>query len=247
MHKHLASLLCALALPLAASGLDELRAQLQKPGSAEPLRASVDFQTWSRQGDEKKPVITQGSASAWAETSPQGLRLLWSHDLLAQAVKEARAHNEDPEKTTPIRDAMGGMGALTLLDYFDPAQKILQDLDQATLVDERPDTLDGKPLRLLTLKLEPRMGARDRKYVKELVATAKVWVDAAGNPVAADTLVKLKGKALLVISFSSEQHDTYRFGRVNGHLVTLRHVHESSGSGGGESGQSRRVAVLTFS
>jgi len=238
------AILCALTLQ--ADGLDALRARLQKPAGAETLKATVQLETWNRRGDEKKPVISQGRASAWAESGPQGLRLFWGHDLLAQALLEARLATEDPEKTTPTREAMAGIDALSLQNYFDPGPRILQDLDKATLLEERPDTLDGRALKLLSLKLEPHVGARDRKYIKELDATAKVWVDAEGLPVAADTRVKLRGKALLVISFSSEQHDAYRFGRVNGRLVTVHHLHESSGSGGGESGQSRRVATLTF-
>ncbi|WP_306599076.1 hypothetical protein [Geothrix sp. 21YS21S-2] len=240
-------ILCALTLPLAADGLDALRARLQKPAGAEALKASVQLESWNRRGDEKKPVISQGRATAWAECGPQGIRLSWGRDLLAQALQEARLRTEDPEKTTPTREAMAGLDALSLQNYFDPGPQLLQDLDKATLLEERPDTLDGRALKLLSLKLEPRMGARDRKYVKELDATAKVWVDAEGLPVAAETRVKLRGKALLVISFSSEQHDAYRFARVGGRLVTVHHLHESSGSGGGESGQSRRVTTLAFS
>jgi len=240
-------LLCALALPLCANGLEALKTQLRRPAAADTLKASVEMQTWSRRGDEKKPTVTQGKATAWAESGPQGLRLAWSREVLSQALQEARAHTEDPEKTTPTREAMAGLDPLTLQDYFDPTPQLLRELDQATLVEERPDTLDGRALRLLSLKLEPRMAARDKKYIKELEATAKVWLDGDGQPVAAETRVKVRGKALLVISFSSEQADTYRFARVNGHLVTVRHLHESSGSGGGESGQSRKVATLVFS
>ncbi|BDU74320.1 hypothetical protein [Mesoterricola silvestris] len=240
-------ILCALVLPLRADALGALRARLQKPAGGEPLKASVQVETWNRKGDEKKPVISQGKATAWAESGPQGLRLSWGRDLLAQALQEARLQTADPEKTTPTREAMAGIDALSLQNYFDPGPQILQELDGATLLEERPDTLDGRPLKLLSLKLEPRIGARERKYIKELDATAKVWVDAEGTPVAAETRVKVRGKALLVISFRSEQHDAYRFGRVGGRLVTVHHVHESSGSGGGESGQSRKVATLTFS
>ncbi len=239
--------LAALTLPLRADGLAALRARLQKPAGAETLKASVQLETWNRRGDDKKPVVSQGKASAWAEYGPQGLRLFWGRETLAQALQEARLRTGDPEKTTPTRDALGALDALSVQACFDPAAELLQDLDKATLLEERADTLDGRDLKLLSLKLEPRLGARDRKYVKELEATAKVWVDAEGLPVAAETRVKVRGKALLVISFSSEQRDAYRFARVNGRLVTVHHLHESSGSGGGESGQSRRVTTLTFS
>lgn len=244
MLKRLALILCV--LPLAANGLDALRASLRRPAAEGPLKASVDFQNWSSRGDAKKPVVSQGKAVAWAEDGPKGLKLFWSRDQLRQAQTETRLQTEDPERTTPTRDAMAGLTALALQDYFDAAPRLLEDLEQATLLEERPDALDGRPCRLLVLKLDPKLSERNRKYVKELDAGAKVWVDAEGSPLAMDLRVKVKGKALLVITFASDQHDEYRFAQVGGHLVTLRHLSENTSSGAGESGSSRKVATLAF-
>ena len=244
MLKHLALTLCF--LPLGASGLDALRASLRKPVPTEALKASVDFQNWSRRGDEKKPVISQGKAVAWVEEGPQGMKVFWSRDQLQQALKESRLQGEDPERTTPTRDAMAGLGTLALQEYFDPAPKLLEDLDEATLVEERADTLDGRPCRLLVLKLDPKLPERTRKYVKELDAGIKVWVDAESTPLAMDLHVKVRGKALLVISFATDQHDEYRYAQVAGHLVVVHHLSENTSSGAGESGQTRKVATLAF-
>jgi len=246
MHKPFAWLICALALPLSATGLDALRLQLQKAAGPEPIKASVDFQTWNRRGDEKKPIISQGKASAWVESGAQGLKIVWSHDQVQQVLKEVRLRSEDPEKTTPTKEAMAALDAMTLQGYLDPTPSLLRHLDGAQVMEERPDTLDGKAVRLITLKLQPRMGTQEKKYVKELEATAKVWVDAEGSPLAADLHTKVRGKVLLLISFASEERDEYRFTRVNGRLVTLRHAQDSTHSGGGESGQSKHVAVLTY-
>ena len=241
-----APIICLFVLPLCATGLDTLRTQLQKPGAAEVLKASVELQTWTRRGDEKKPVITEGQATAWVESGPQGLRLFWGRDVLAQARQEARLRSEDPEKTTPTRDSIAAMNILSLQNYFEPSGKLLQDLDKATLVEERPDTLDGKPCRLLALKLDPKMNARDRKYVKEVEATAKLWLDADGLPLAAEFRTHVRGTIMLVVSFVADERDEYRFGRTGGHLVTVRHLHENTSSGAGEHGQTRQVATLAF-
>ena len=244
MFKPIACLLCA--LPLAATGLDALRTQLARPQGVDALKATVDYQTWSKSGDAKKPVISQGKATAWVEAGPQGLKLFWPRDVVRQALQEAKAKSEDPEKTTPTRSAMTGLDVLKLQNYFEPSAQLLQDLDQAKVLEEHPDTLDGKPCTLLVLKLEPRIPERERKYVKELEATAKVWVGGDGLPLAADLRTKVRGKIFLLISFSSDEHDEFRFGRINGHLVTLHHLSESTGSGGGESGQTRKVSDLAF-
>jgi hypothetical protein len=240
-------MLLALALPLAANGLDTLRTQLQKPAAGEALKASVECTTWNLRGDEKKPIISQGKATAWVEEGAQGLKIFWSKELLQQVSREVRARHDDPEKTTPTRGAMGGLDALSLLDYFEPAPVLLRHLDQAQLLEERPDTLEGKAVRLMSFKLAPRMSAEQKKYVKEFESTAKVWVDGEGFPVAAEVHTRVKGRALLVINFASDEQEEFKFARVNGRLVTVRHSENNTSSGAGESGQEKKVAVLTFS
>jgi len=232
--------------PLRADALADLKGKLAKLKGSEPLRVSVERENWSRNGDEKKPVVTQGKATAWVEESPQGLKLFWSRDQIQQAAQEAKAKDADPEKTTPTRDVMSSLNTLGFEDYFNSAESVLQDLDQATLIEDKSDTLDGKPARLLSFKVEPRMGQRERKYIKELEATAKVWIDAEGFPVAAQKSIKVKGRAFVVISFKSEQKDEFRFTRIGNRLVTIRHQHESSGSGGGESGQTKQTTTLKY-
>jgi len=244
MFKSLAWILCA--LPLAATGLDTLRTQLRRPSGTEALKASVTFQTWTRRGDAKRPLISQGRALAWVEDGPQGLKLLWSRDMLQKSTREAQAQSLDPEQPIPTRDAMFGLDVLKLQDYFEPAARLLRDLDQARLLEERPDTLDGHPCTLLVLKLEPKIDQREKKYVKDLDASARIWLDGDGLPLALDSRVKVHGKALLVISFDTDQHEHYRFQRINGRLVTVRHALENTSSGAGESGETRKVAELTF-
>lgn len=240
-------LLILALLPLRADAVADLKARLRALGGATPLKASVDHQIWQRNGDSKHPVTVQGEVNAWVEEGAQGLKLFWSRDLLQRALQEGRAKNADPEKTTPIKQAMASLDALTLQEYFNASEQILQDLDQAVLVEDRADTLDGKPARLLAFKLNPKLGAREKKYIKEMDATARIWLDPGGMPLGAEEQVKLKGKAMVVISFQQEQRDEYRFARFGDRLVTVSHTRESSGSGGGESGASRQVTRLSFS
>jgi len=236
----------ATMLPLQADTLGDLKTRLRALDGAEPIKAQVEHRTWNRNGDAKKPVITQGSATALAEEGPQGLRLQWSREQLQQALKETRARAADPEKTTPTRDAMTTLDAVSLQDYFSAGPKLLLELEQAKLVEERADALDGQPVRLLSFKVEPRLSADQKKYVKELEATARLWLGSDGLPLRAEQHLKVRGRAMMVISFQSEEHDDYRFTRVGNRLVTLRHEHEGSGSGGGENGQSKRITTLTL-
>jgi hypothetical protein len=245
MYLRLLSLLLLGSL-VQADTLSDLKGLLPRLQGSEPIKASVDYQFWNRQGDDKKPVITEGRATTQVEDGPQGLRMTWSRNTLQAAAQEAKAKALDPEKKTPTRRALEGLKALEVSDYLNGADELLRTLEQSQLVQERLDTWEGKPAKLLQLKVTPKLGQQERKYIKEMEATAKVWVSNEGLPLAAETEIRMKGRALLVISFEQHQKEAFQFTRVGNRLVVLRHAQESSGSGGGEKGQSKTVMSLSL-
>lgn len=177
-------LICAVGR---ADALSDLKGVLAKLNGQEPVKATVVYQFWSQQGEEKKLLITEGRASSAVEYGPQGLRMTWSRELLQAAAQEAKAKAEDPEKKTPTRRAMEGLKALDVAEYLNGSEELLRTLDQAQVLEDRADAWQGKPARLLRLKLTPRLGQEEKKYIKELDATAKVWLGADGVPVAAES------------------------------------------------------------
>ena len=180
------------------------------------------------------------------EDGPQGLKMSWSRSLIQTAAQEAKARALDPEKKTPTRRAIEGLKAMDVSEYLSGSEELLRTLDQAQVLEEKAEVWHGKPARMLSLKLTPRMGQQEKKYVKELEATAKVWIGADGLPLAAESQVHMKGRALLVISFEQRQKQEYHFARSGNRLIVIHHASESSGSGGGEKGQSRTVVTLSL-
>lgn len=229
---------------LRADALGDLRDALARLDGQSPVKASVEYQFWSRQGDDKKPLITEGRAAATVEDGPQGLRMSWAPDLLQAAAQEAQAQAADPDAKASTRQALEGLRALTVRDALHGAGALLRTLEQAQLVEAREDAWQGRPARLLRLKLSPRLSRQDRKYVKEMEASAQVWVGADGLPLAAETQVHVKGRAFLVISFEQQERETFRFARSGGRLVVVHHTMERSGSGGGEQGQRKTMVTL---
>jgi hypothetical protein len=231
---------------LPADTLSDLKGTLTRLNGQEPLRASVDYQFWNRRGDDKKPVITEGKATTQVEDSPQGLKLSWTRTLIQAANDEAKAKVLDPEKNTPTRSALEGLKAVEVSDYMNGAGELLRMLEQSQLVGEKQETWQGKPARLLQLKVTPRLPQEIKKRVKELDATAKVWVSPEGIPLAAESQLHIKGRALLVISFEQQQKEEFHFARSGNRLVVVHHVQENSGSGGGEKNQSKTVMNLSL-
>jgi hypothetical protein len=229
---------------LQADALADLKGALARLNGQDPVKASVDYQFWSRQGDDKKPVITEGKSTTIVEDGPQGLRMSWSRALIQTAVQEAKAQAQDPEKRASTRRAIEGLRAVEVSSYLNGAQELLSTLEQGQVTEERSEAWQGKPARLLCLKLAPKLSRQDQKYIKEFEATAKVWIGLDGLPLAAETQTRMKGRALLVISFEQQRKETFQFTRVGNRLVVVHHAQESSGSGGGEKGQSKTVVTL---
>lgn len=239
------TLLLLAALPLSADALEDLKATLERFTRPEPLRAQVDYTFWSRSGDDKKPEITQGKAAAWVEEGPAGLRMGWGRPLLQAALQEARARALDPGKGAPTRQALDALSPTDILEYLNGAEELLRSLEQARIEDVRDEPWQGRPARLLRLKVSPRLGERQQKYVKSLEATAKVWVGPDGVPLAAEHQMRIKGRALMVVSFESSQKEEFHFGIHGGRLVVLRHTRETSSSGAGEREQRKTQMNLT--
>lgn len=229
---------------LHADALSDLQGMLAHLSGQDAINAGVDYQFWSRQGDDKKPVITEGKATSLVEEGPQELRMSWSRSLLQAAEQEARAEAKDPEKRASTRRAIEGLKAVIVSDYLNGADNLLRILDQGQVVDEKDEAWQGRPARLLRLKLTHPLSRQDQKYVKELEVTAKAWAGADGLPLAAETQMHMKCRALLVINFEQQEQQTYLFARSGNRLLVIHHTQESSSSGGGEKGQTKTVVTL---
>jgi hypothetical protein len=94
------------------------------------------------------------------------------------------------------------------------------------------------------LKVTPPLSARDRRYVKELTATARVWLGPDGLPRAVHQDIKAKGRVFLIISFELEQSERLRLGRQGDRLVALRRESEQRSAGAGEKGWRRSVTEV---
>lgn len=229
---------------LQADSLSDLKEALLRLNGQDPIKVSVDYQFWSSQGDDKAPVITEGRATTFVEDGPQGLKLSWNRALIQTALQEARAQLKDPDQKASTRRAIEGLKAVEVSGYLNGAEELLRTLDQGQLLEEKPEAWQGKPARLLRFKVTPRLSKQDQKYVKELEATASVWIGADGLPLAAESQTRIKGRALLVISFEQQQKESYQFVRVGNRLMVVQSVKESNGSGGGERGRTRTIVTL---
>jgi hypothetical protein len=250
---------CAVGTPAYADSLSDLKARLQQfelgdsssgapkaEHSAVNLKARVEFESWSRTGDDGKAKTSEAKVDALLEKNRDALKVSWSNDLLQKAEQERRAQSADSEKQTPTRDALAELTAIDLQKYVQSANTIGELIEHATLLAETSDVIDGKTARLLDLKIDPNFSKKQTKYINEAKATCKLWLDSDGMPIAAEQHLELRGSFMVVIRFAHEQNDEYRYARIGNQLVTVSHAHRQKSSGAGEQFESRTITALRF-
>jgi hypothetical protein len=226
--------------------LADLDAVLARFAARDPLRARFTHRFEVTNGDGKDQVHTQGEVTGELAEGEAGLAITWPRVLLDRAREEEQARSANPEAKAPTRDAIATMNTMELAGYLDAAGTLRQELEGAKLKEDRQDVLDGVPARLLVLEVSPGLSARDRRYVKEVAATLRLWLGEGGVPVAADADVKASGRVMLVVSFKSEQHESFRFEQVGDRLVAVRHEASRRSEGAGEKGERKTTTVLAF-
>jgi hypothetical protein len=221
----------------------QLAYALAQLGAKTPLQARVEHRVSFQTGDDEKPP-PEGVATVTASSGPEGLQVTWSPSLLARADREEQERNANPAAATPTRDAVADLRALSLARALDAVPELLLALRDAELLEDRMESFYGSPTRVLLLSWKPTIAARDRKYVKEIEATAKIWLGRDGLPLAVERHVLVKGRIFLIITFEIEQSERVRLRRIGDRLLAVRTESDFKSSGAGE--RRDRLAVTTL-
>ncbi len=240
-------LLLLLAAPalLCADGLTDLRATLQKMQSDQPLRARVEIRTRRLGGESDKQKQSQAISAVLVESGPQGLILSWSPEQIKQSRKAAWAETANPDAPKSDLATLKALAAGEALNLLDAADPLRRGLEKAVLQEDRRDTYQGKPVRLLVIKVELGLDEEERKALKSSEAILKLWLDGDGVPLAMERDVQARFSKFL-IGFRVHEHETREFQRAGGRLVVTRASKDSSGSGLGHSDESHTTTAVTL-
>jgi hypothetical protein len=234
------------AEPPSAAALGDLHAVLARFGAHEPIRTRFTFRFETASGEGAGLVRTEGEASGKVTESGAGLEIAWPRGVLDLAREETWRRAADPEATTPVRDAIAGVTAIDLARCLDAAAALREALDGATIVEDRQEVLHGAADRLLVLEVNPSLAARDRRYVKKVKASLRIWLGADGVPLEAEARTRVSGRVMLLATFESEERQSYRFERLGDRLVAVRHETSRRGEAFGENGERKTRIVLSF-
>ncbi len=238
-------LLLFMVLSMRANGLDDLREALHKLQGTEPVKALLEHSFWRQVTDDKTPVISQGRISAHIEDGPQGMRVTWSKPTLQQAERELSAQEKEPDLTTPTRTALRNIDPLEAAESLNHAEALMRDLSQAQLLEEKSESWQGRPAKLLVLKFTPKLPESQKKYLKEVKVQAKVWIGPDGLPLAFSSSVAYKGSRMF-ISFEGGHSQELQFVRAGNRLVVARATSEDYNSGFGASSQTKKTTTVAL-
>lgn len=199
-----------------ATGLDDLRAALEKLRSREPVRARITQENNGEFDDDGQKRTRQGRASIVAEDGGMGqsLRLVYDDAMLTQAAREQAGRRDSRGPGDAVRD----LDALKVLDLLRTAEKLLEDLTGAQLVSEKPDGGAGGAVRVLELMLRAPKGIDQEKGFK-VARMAKIRVDAGGAPVTSEVQTHTEVRRLIFkVRFDTTEKNV--FGVVAHRLVT---------------------------
>ena len=245
MHKLFATALLGLGLNASADTLTDFKAALQRLQGDTPLKGQISVKSETRSNEGKDDAETeQGQAALPFEDGQPGLRLQYPQPLLSRAQAERQARDSNPKAAAPTHNGLRELDYSAVRELTRPAEVLARHVARGSFKGERSDTWQGKPAKVLSFELP--MG-KPNKYVKSFENLLEVWIGNDGLPLAARSRHKVSGRAMMVFSFEQQGEDEWQFNVVGDRLVAVRKSSQSSGSGGGEKGVTKRDYTLSLS
>jgi hypothetical protein len=229
-----------------ADTVADMRAAVSQLRATKPIHVSIDVQRSRKNEGRFANQQFTGSASMDVIEDDAGLHITFSRALLERIDRESREYTADPRRTTPTRAAVNDTEATEVADAVNFAGPFLRLVDTATKVSETRAVRDGRPVRVLVLKLTPKLPPEATSIfrLKFTEDQMTVWVGDDNLPVAAERLQR--GTAgFMFIKGSMTNRSSWTFTHYADRLVVLRDDTSYAGSGFGQKGEGRSVQVVT--
>ena len=172
------------------------------------------------------------------------MKLIWSPDQIRQSRKAAWEETANPDAPKSDLATLKALDAAQALNLLDAADSLRRSLEKAVVREDKRESYQGKPARLLVLRIELGLDEEGRKALKSSEAVLKVWLDSDGIPLAMERDVQAKFSKFL-IGFQVHEHETREYQRAAGRLAVKHSSHDSSGSGLGHSDEVHSTTTVT--
>jgi hypothetical protein len=238
-----AALLLLIALPLSADPLGDVRSALGKLPAHEPIKATYEYQrsvaNEGKFGNDK----FSGKAIVELEGGDGGYHMVFPPALLDQVERERVARVHDPKLSTPTVSALREIEPVATADAIDFSKTLLRMLDGAKLLSDGQGTFQGKPARVMVVRVPDRLDPDDADRMKVAENKLTLWLGADLVPVGAEHQFTAK-VSFLVFKAEMKEKKSWYLAHVADRLVRTRYEWHQTSSGMGQKGNESVVATL---
>jgi hypothetical protein len=240
------TLLGLCAAPVSAETLADLKAALSQLHGVKPIHVTMDVQRSRKSDGRFANSQFNGSMTIDVVADDAGMHLTFPRAILERAEKEAHDRQLDARKAQPTRSAINETQPTDVADSLSFGPSLLRLLEVGTKLSETRTMRDGKPVRVLVLKLSPKLPPEATSVwnVKFTEDGMTVWVGEDNLPVAADR-VQRGSAGFMFIKGQMTNHHSWSFVHVADRLVVAHEESSYAASGFGQRGEGKNVATLT--
>ena len=228
-HAFILFVVSTIALSTSAQTLSDLRNTLERFPAKAPFAARATVSTNTAADDAAHRA---GTSSFEIESGPSGFSVRIPPSVRDAARREAAQKKRDPDVATPTRTAMVALTIFDIMDALDAASLLLDDLGEATVLEEKSAPWKGKPAKLLRVKVKPSLAAKSR-YVEEPVIELSIWIGGDGIPLAARRVSTFEAGALFVKA-GNIRTEQWVFAVAGDRLYATRNEQEDKASAAGK-------------
>ena len=233
----------AVAVPLAADPITDIKAALSKLTARDTIRATYEVQRSVVSEGKFDNDKVNGKAVVELEGSGGEFRIVMPKPLVEQIENELEARAHDVEKQTPTVDAVSQVDPVDTATAIDFAPTLLRMLHGAKLVSDTQSTFQGKPARAVVLRLQDRIEKEDAGRMKVSENRLTLWIGTDMVPVGAEHLFAAKF-SVFVLKFEIKHKKSWYLAQVGDRLVRVRHESTENSSGMGQKANEAVVATV---
>lgn len=240
-----ALLLLLFATPTYADAVGDVRAALGRFPARETVRAVYELQQSVNTEGKFDNEKYSGKVAVELEGSANGVRLTLPRPLIEQIVREQQIRDRNPKQNTPTASALREVDPLSTADALDFAPTLLRLIDGAKLLSDAAGTWQGRPARVLVLRVPDRLDDEDAGRMKISENKLTLWLGADHVPLAAEHQFAAKF-SFLIFKGEAREKKSWHLARVSDRLVRTRYEFTQSSSGMGQKGSESIVATVTL-